>query len=67
MSHLTITHGKSTNGGGIANPGILTVTDSTLRGNTGTDGACVYNTMTTGNLTLTNSTLWNNQTQQLSI
>jgi hypothetical protein len=61
LSNMTITNGKSTsNGGGIYNNGILTVTNSTISGNTSSSsssGGGIYNT---GTLTVTNSTISGN-------
>ena len=36
LKHLTIQHGKASNGGGILNNGTLTLTDSTISGNAAT-------------------------------
>ncbi len=56
---LTISNGNSILGGGIRNSGTLTVTNSTLSGNTasGDSGGGIYNN---GTLTVTNTTLSGN-------
>ncbi len=66
ISGLTISNGRSFDGGGISNAGTLTVTSSTLSGNYtpdgftgGGNGAGIYNS---GTLTVTNSTLNDNHT-----
>ncbi len=59
ISGLTITGGRAVNGGGIDNSGTLTLTNSTLSGNSapGDFGGGIDNS---GTLTLTNSTLSGN-------
>jgi len=59
ISGLTITNGQAGPGfgGGISNAGTLTVTNSTLSGNSAADGAGIFNG---GTLTVTNSTLSGN-------
>jgi hypothetical protein len=58
LDGLTITHGSATVGGGIANHGTLTVSNSTLSANSATDGGGgIYNL---GTLTVSNSTLSGN-------
>ena len=56
---LTISGGNATGngGGGILNSGSLTITNSTLSGNSALNGGGIYNG---GNLTITNSTLSGN-------
>lgn len=59
LNATTITGGNSSNGGGIYNAGSLTLSDSTLTGNTATfAGGGILNYR--GTLTLTNSTLSGN-------
>ena len=58
MICLEITGGSGTNGGGIANYGTLTVTDSLIRGCSAGYGAGIYNGG--GNLTLSGTTLTEN-------
>jgi hypothetical protein len=60
LDGMTIANGKATNafGGGIRNSGNLTVRNSTLRNNTATNGAGIYNNG--GTLTVINSTLSGN-------
>jgi hypothetical protein len=56
--HLTLTNGQTQSGGGIANMGTLTVSNSTVSGNSaGIYGGGVYNT---GTLTVSNSTVSGN-------
>ena len=57
ISGVTIRHGKSSdNGGGISSEGTLTLTNSTVSGNTANNsGGGIYNNH--GTLTLTNSTV----------
>jgi hypothetical protein len=58
LSGLTIANGSIVgDGGGICNAGNLTVSNSTLAGNSALDGGGIF---TTGHLTLTNSTLSGN-------
>src|SRR5579871_6132144 len=58
MSGLTIANGKSDNGGGVANSGTLTVSDSTFSGNSATIGGdCIYSD---GTLTVSDSTFSGN-------
>ncbi|MGI8687136.1 MAG: hypothetical protein ACR2M3_01030, partial [Thermomicrobiales bacterium] len=58
LNTLTIQHGKAGDGGGILNNGgTLTVTNSTLSGNSATNGGGIYNN---GTLTVTNSTFSGN-------
>ena len=60
LSDLKITNGSGESGGGILNDGTLTVTNSTITGNTNVfDGGGVNNT-TTGIFTITNSTVSGN-------
>src|SRR5262249_33494311 len=63
MSGLTISNGRSNPGGGIANFGTLTVTNSTLSGNSTFNGAggAIFNL---GTLTVTNSTLSGNSAHE---
>ncbi|MCO5206950.1 MAG: hypothetical protein M9928_18215, partial [Anaerolineae bacterium] len=54
VNNATLQNGFATNGGGIYNNGMLTVTNSTLSGNLSEDsGGAIYNY--TGTLTVTNS------------
>ena len=58
LSDLTIQNGSAPTGGGVANVGILAVTNSTVSNNSATDsGGGIYNG---GTLTLTNSTISSN-------
>ena len=60
LNALTIRHGNtSNNGGGIANGGTLTVTNSTFTGNTANNGGGIDNE-SGGTATVTNSTLSGN-------
>jgi hypothetical protein len=62
ISGLTISNGRSANGGGIANAGALTVTNSTFSGNsavgTGASGGGIDNNL--GTVMITNSTFSGN-------
>jgi CSLREA domain-containing protein len=58
LSGLTIRNGSAAQGAGIANSGVLTVTSSTITGNTATDqGGGIFNG---GTLTVSNSTIAGN-------
>jgi hypothetical protein len=60
VSGLTISNGLATNGAGIENYGVLTVSNSTLSGNSASvGGAGIYN-HSVGTLTVSNSTLTRN-------
>jgi hypothetical protein len=60
LNHLTITHGISDSGGGIANRGTLSLSNSTLTANSANNaGAAVANTGG-GNLTVTSCTFSGN-------
>jgi len=55
---LTISNGRASDGGGIRNSGTLTITSSTINGNTATNyGGGIYNS---GTLNLTSSTISDN-------
>ena len=56
LSKLTIRNGNSYDGGGIYNPGTLTVNQSTVTGNEGYEGGAIYNA-NHATLTVTNSTI----------
>ena len=58
IQNLTLTNGHGNFGGAIFNDGTLTVTNSTLIGNTASWGGAINNNF--GTLTVTNSTLNNN-------
>jgi predicted outer membrane repeat protein len=62
LSHLTLQNGYATNGGAVANEfGTVTITDSTLSGNTAsTYGGAIFNSGTTASVTVTDSTLSGN-------
>jgi CSLREA domain-containing protein len=57
ISGLTIANGVISSGGGINNPGTLTLTSVTISGNTATNGGGIFNS---GTVTLTNSTMSGN-------
>jgi hypothetical protein len=58
LSNITITNGKASEGGGIYSSGNLTVTNSTITGNSAySNGGGIYSF---GNLTVTNSTITGN-------
>jgi hypothetical protein len=57
ISGLTIANGVAGNGGGINNPGTVTLTSVTISGNFGSNGGGIFNS---GTLTLTNSTMSGN-------
>jgi len=57
LDSLTITNGKTTVGGGIANQGTLTLNKCTVTGNSSSFGGGIYNV---GTLTLSNCTLAGN-------
>ncbi len=63
INAVTITGGAAgpSGGGAIANTGTLTLTNSTITGNSGTNGGGIYNT---GTLTVVNSTISGNTSQQ---
>jgi CSLREA domain-containing protein len=61
LTHLTLTHGSATDGGGIDNAGTLAVTNSTLASNSAGSGGGIYNT---GTLTVTACTLAGNTATQ---
>ncbi len=53
LNDLTVAHGSSASGGGVANSGTLTVTNSTFSGNSASDsGGAIENS---GTLTVTNN------------
>jgi predicted outer membrane repeat protein len=58
LDGLTITGGNSVDGGGISNGGTLTVTNSTISGNSATNGGAGFNN--NGTLNLINSTVSGN-------
>jgi CSLREA domain-containing protein len=60
ISGLTIANGKSVYGAGILNYGTLTITNTTVSGNSGLIGGGIYNS--NGTLTVTNSTISGNST-----
>ena len=60
MSGLTISNGKGSGGGGIVNLGTLTITNSTVSGNTANPPANGGGISNGGTLTLTNSTVSGN-------
>ena len=64
ISGLTIRHGKTSgDGGGMLNSGTLTLTNSTVSGNTATEAGGIYNNFG-GTLTLANSTVSGNTSGQ---
>ncbi|MBI4770349.1 MAG: right-handed parallel beta-helix repeat-containing protein [Chloroflexi bacterium] len=62
LSGLNVSGGKAPNGGGIYSEGLLTVTNSTISGNTSGDrGGGIYYVSNTGNNLIQNSTLSGNE------
>jgi CSLREA domain-containing protein len=62
LENVVITENQAGNGGGVFNGGSLTIRNSTLAGNlaNGSSGGGVFNAVTTGNLTITESTVSGN-------
>jgi len=62
LQNLTITGGLATTGGGISNSGLLTLTNSTIKGNEATlSGGGIYNNSLSSTLFISQSTISDNE------